>query len=115
MGETIDAQIEELIMSDIGFADGIFPKAPPPNAPDFVKAQIKIKIDDAIAFLESKRDLGEDWIDLEVKVSRAGKWYASVDNWQEDGNENKPSSNPSPGTSSTTAEPPQEGWEDIPF
>ena len=32
MGETIDAQIEELIMSDIEFADGIFPKAPPPNA-----------------------------------------------------------------------------------
>ena len=68
-------------MSDIEFADGIFPKAPPPNEPDFVKAQIKIKIDDAIAFLESKRDLGEDWIDLEVKVSRAGKWYASVNNW----------------------------------
>ncbi len=43
-------------MSDIEFADGIFPKAPPPNAPDFVKAQIKIKIDDAIAFLESKRN-----------------------------------------------------------
>ena len=102
-------------MTDIEFAEGIFPRAPSPNAPDFVKGQIKIKIDDAIAFLESKRDSGKDWIDLDVKESRAGKWYASVNTWQENKSGNNATANASPSTSSTTTESPKEGWGDIPF
>lgn len=96
-------------MSDIEFAGGIFPKAPSPNAPDFVKGQIKIKIDDAIAFLQGKRDSGKEWIDLDVKESRAGKWYASVNTWKEE------NSSGGGGTDAPPPESPKDGWGDIPF
>ena len=99
-------------MSDIEFAGGIFPKAPHPRAPDFVKGQIRIKIDDAISFLESKRDSGKNWIDLDVKESRGGKWYASVNTWQEDRSQN--SSNWDE-TSSDTDDAPEDVYGDIPF
>jgi len=103
-------------MSDIEFPGGIFPKAPPPNAPDFVKGKIKIKVDEAIAFLETKRDLGQEWIDLDVKQSRSGNWYASVDTWQEDRNRSSASSNTRQNTSPITIDASDEdGFDDIPF
>ena len=103
-------------MSDLEFPGGIFPKAPSPNAPDFVKGKIKIKIDEAIAFLETKRDSGLVWIDLDVKESRSGKWYASVDAWQDDKSRSTASSDARQSTSPIAIDASDEdGSDDIPF
>ena len=66
-------------MSDIEFVDGLLVKAPHDNAPDFVKASISIKREELIAWLQGKSG---EWINLDVKVSRGGKWYASVNDWK---------------------------------
>lgn len=60
---------------DIEFVNGLIVKAPHQNAPDFVKAAISIKVADLIEWL-SGRD--EEWINVDVKESKGGKWYAAV-------------------------------------
>lgn len=66
-------------MSDIKFVDGLIVKAPHENAPDFVKASISIKREELIAWLQAQEG---EWINAQVKESRAGKWYAAVDEWK---------------------------------
>ena len=64
---------------DIEFAQGLIVKAPHPKAPDFVKASISIKRAELIAWLQAREG---EWINLDVKESRNGKWYAAVNNWK---------------------------------
>ena len=64
------------------FPQGIFAKAPADLAPDFVKGKVRIKLDEGIDWLKSKHDAGEQWVSLDIKEGRSGKWYASVDNWK---------------------------------
>ena len=64
---------------DIEFVNGLIVKAPHANAPDFVKAAISIKVADLTEWL-SGRD--EEWINIDVKESRGGRWYASVSNFK---------------------------------
>lgn len=66
-------------MSDIEFIDGLMVKAPHPKAPDFVKCSISIKRKDLGNWLRGKDD---EWINLVIKESKGGKWYAAVDNWK---------------------------------
>ena len=80
-------------MADLEFAKGFYPKEPHPNAPDFVKGTVRLKLADAIAFLEAKQAEGLELLDLDVKESRGGKWYASVNTWQ---GSDKPSSSDYP-------------------
>jgi hypothetical protein len=61
------------------FVDGLFIKAPHENAPDFVKCTISIKRADLGNWLRGKDD---EWINLQVKESKGGKWYAEVDTWK---------------------------------
>lgn len=70
---------------DIEFVDGLIVKAPHPKAPDFVKAQISIKVEDLGKWLRAKYKeslANEGWINLDVKESKGGKWYASVSNFK---------------------------------
>lgn len=60
---------------DIEFVNGLIVKAPNQNAPDFVKAAISIKVKDLAAWLATKSD---EWVNVDVKESKAGKWYAAV-------------------------------------
>lgn len=69
------------------FVEGLIVKAPRDGAPDFVKASISIKREELIEWL-SGRD-GE-WVNVDVKESRNGKWYAAVNTYQPKG-EGKPS------------------------
>ena len=62
-------------MSDIEFVDGLIVKAPHPKAPDFVKARISIKVAELKAWLAGKT---EEWVNVDVKESKGGKWYAAV-------------------------------------
>ena len=66
-------------MSDIEYVEGLYVKEPRENAPDFVKCAISIKRKDLGNWLRSKKD---DWINIDLKVSRDGKWYAAVNNWK---------------------------------
>jgi len=66
-------------MSDIEFVDGLIVKAPRDGTPDFVKMSISIKRKELGNWLRSKDD---EWINLDVKVSKSGKWYAAVNDWK---------------------------------
>lgn len=63
---------------DIEFPDGLIVKAPHENAPDYVKAQISIKVADLGKWLREKYKSGDEWINLDVKEAKSGKWYAAV-------------------------------------
>jgi len=75
-------------MSDKQFVDGLIVKAPRENAPDFVKCSISIRPGELKQWLQGK---DEPWINIDVKESKAGKWYAEVNTWKP---EQKPASEP---------------------
>lgn len=64
---------------EIEFVNGLIVKAPHQNAPDFVKCAISIKVADLSAWLAGKSD---EWINIDVKESRGGKWFATVNTWK---------------------------------
>ena len=66
-------------MSDIQFPSGLTVKAPHARAPEYVKAKISIHRERLIAWLQTQEG---EWINLDVKASRDGKWYAAVDDWK---------------------------------
>ena len=77
-------------MSDKEFVDGLLVKPPHEKAPDFVKCSISIKRRDLGNWL---RQRDEDWINLDVKESKSGKWYAEVNNWKPSGDSPSTSDN----------------------
>lgn len=64
---------------EIQFVDGLIVKAPRDGAPDFVKASISIKRAELIGWLNSQSG---DWVNLDVKESQGGKWYAAVNTYK---------------------------------
>ena len=84
-------------MSDIEFVNGLMAKAPHPNAPDFVKGALSINREGLIAWLTARDD---EWINADIKESRAGKWYVAV-------NDYKPANDPQP--AANDAPPADEG------
>ena len=66
-------------MSDIKFPDGLIVKPPHERAPDHVKSKISMHRQRLIAWLQAQDG---EWVNLEVKASRDGKWYAAVDDWK---------------------------------
>lgn len=64
--------------NDIEFVDGLIVKPPHERAPDFVKASISIKVEDLGKWLRAKYKAGEEWVNLDVKEAKSGKWYAAV-------------------------------------
>jgi hypothetical protein len=61
------------------FIKGMTVKAPRENAPSFVKASIGINIKDLVAFLGG---FHSEWINIDIKESKGGKWYAELNTWQ---------------------------------
>ncbi len=76
---------------EIEFVDGLIVKAPHERAPDFVKASISIKVEDMGKWLREKYKAGEEWVNLDIKEAKSGKWYASVSNFKK-----KPAEKPEP-------------------
>ncbi len=64
------------------FVDGMIVKPPHEKAPSFVKAQISIKVEDMGKWLRGKYKAGDEWVNLDVKESKNGKWYAAVSNFK---------------------------------
>jgi hypothetical protein len=68
---------------EIEFVDGLIVKAPHSNAPSFVKASIAIKVEDLGKWLRAKYQAGEkEWINIDVKEAKSGKWYAAVSTYK---------------------------------
>lgn len=66
-------------MSDIKFVDGLMVKPPHEKAPDFVKCAISIKREELVGWLQKQEG---EWVNLDIKVGKTGKWYASVNDWK---------------------------------
>jgi hypothetical protein len=66
-------------MSEIEFINGLIFKAPSEKAPDYVRAKGSIKVSELMAWLDGRET---EWVNFDVKVSKAGKWYAAVDSWE---------------------------------
>ena len=90
---------KEIVMEEREFTKGIFSKAPSGNAPDFIKAKMSFRLEEAIPYLQEKAASGEQWLNCEIRSSKAGKWFVCVDDWKPnagaDGNSFKASSIPS--------------------
>lgn len=61
------------------FVDGLVAQEPREGAPDFIKGKLWIKRKELVAWLQARSD---DSINVDIKVSKGGKWYASVDSWK---------------------------------
>jgi hypothetical protein len=66
-------------MSDKTFANGIIFKEPSDKAPDFVVGGLSVKKSEFIPFLNSQSG---DWVNLQIKLSKAGKPYVELDTWK---------------------------------
>jgi len=71
-------------MSDVKFIDGLFIKKPHENAPDFVIAGGAINLPKFAAFLRQWKEdnPGKEYLNLQIKRSKAGEYYASEDTWE---------------------------------
>ena len=98
-------------MSDIEFVPGLIVKAPHPKAPDFVKASISIKVEELGQFLREKYKAKEEWVNIDVKESKGGKWYAAVSTYKPKERESAPE--PKRGGSSKVGK--EELADDLPF
>ena len=86
--------------SETIFPDGIIARQPHANAPDFVKCSISIARESAIKWLQAQTG---EWVNLDVKESRAGRWYCAVNDYKQED---------APGRSAPRKEAPRD---DIPF
>ena len=64
---------------DIEYVEGLYVKKPNEQAPNFVKVSISIKRKDLGNWLRGKND---EWINIDVKESKNGNWFAAVNNWK---------------------------------
>lgn len=65
---------------DIEFVNGLIVKAPHEKAPDFVKAAISIRPRELAEWLADK--MHQDLVNVDVKESKGGKWYAAVNTYK---------------------------------
>ena len=78
-------------MEQAKFVDGLIIKKPRDNAPDFVKGSISIKREELAKWLNGQQG---DWINLDIKESQKGTWYAQINEWKpEGGQDNAPKEN----------------------
>jgi len=66
-------------MSERIFVDGIKFKKLSENAPEWIKMKFSINRKQLINWLQSQSD---DWIDVDVKESKAGNLYSVINDWK---------------------------------
>jgi hypothetical protein len=71
-------------MSDSDLVMGFYPKQPSEKAPDFVIGKVSVKIADFKTWLYEfeAANPDEEWLNIDLKVSKQGKGYAVVDHWK---------------------------------
>lgn len=65
-------------MSDI--KTGLYAKKPSGNTPDFIKAKVSIKAEEAIEFIRANAN-ANGYINLDLKESQQGNLYFQLNNW----------------------------------
>lgn len=98
--------------NDIEFVDGLIVKPPHERAPDFVKASISIKVADLGVWLRAKHKAGEEWVNIDVKAAKSGKWYAAVSTYKKG---DKTSGDSQPERKPDVKKPAGKFDDDIPF
>lgn len=65
---------------------GFYPKAKHENAPDFVIGKASFNLPQFAEFMREFKasNPGEEWVSIDMKLSKAGKGYAIVDTWKPD-------------------------------
>jgi hypothetical protein len=66
-------------MSEKEFINGLIAKKPSEKAPEFIKCNLSIKRADLIQYLQGKT---EEWLNIDIKESKEGKYYAEINNWK---------------------------------
>lgn len=94
------------------FVNGLIVKAPHANAPDFVKASLSIRRAELIEWLQGRDG---EWVNLDVKESRGGKWYASVNDLKPKEGGAKPASRSAPQRQAPQSAPDFDDDENLPF
>lgn len=61
------------------FPKGLYFKEPHSNAPDFVKGQVSIKVEEFKGYLSKVKG---EYLNIDLKVSREGKAYAEVNTFK---------------------------------
>lgn len=69
-------------MSDM--VNGLYPKPRGPRAPDFVIGKLSIKVDQFREWMKQhlRENPDEEWINIDMKVSKGGKGFAVIDSWK---------------------------------
>lgn len=70
------------------FIDGFYANKPHENAPDFVIANLKWDNGMLQAFIGQQVAKGKQTTQMQIKLSKAGKYYAEIDNYEP--KENRP-------------------------
>lgn len=74
------------------FPKGLFANKPHEKAPDFIKAGLNIKRDEFIEWLKGQPES----VNLDIKESKDGKWYASVNEWKPEKKDEPKTEQPEP-------------------
>lgn len=69
--------------NEVAFVGGMVARPPHENSPHFCKARVSIKREELIAWLQGR---SEEWLNVDIKKSKGGKWYAALDSWKPDAN-----------------------------
>ena len=95
-------------MSDL--INGLYPKPKHQNAPDFVIGKLSINVQQFREWMQGwlKENPGEEWINIDMKTSKAGKGYAAIDDWKPEKQDTPPARAEAPATDDF-------GTGDIPF
>lgn len=62
----------------VEFVPGLIARAPNERAPDFVKVSLSVKVAELGVWLREQHKAGAEWVNIEVRESKGGKWYAAV-------------------------------------
>lgn len=102
--------------NDVEFPQGLYFKEAHPNSPDFVKGRVNIKVDEFIDYLEGQEG---KWLNLDLKISKKGKAYAQVSNFepkkQDESNDRSQGSNDSLDSDVDLSEGLDDVEDDLPF
>ena len=94
-------------MSEVEFVAGMIVKPPRQGAPDYVIGSISIKTDEFVAWLKEQLKDKPEWINIDIKASKGGKWYAQKNTWKPE--DKKPAEKPAAGPVNSI------DFDDIPF
>lgn len=67
---------------ETNFVDGLRASAPKPGAPSYIKASLWVSDVDAFCKWVQEHATAAGSVNIDIKESKTGKWYAQWNNWQ---------------------------------